>query len=113
GSAPSLVRVLSVGLFWKRGVGCRSLHLCSAAHQNPAVWQRSSRCEQTVETCAGQTRAIHSQAQSKPRINMNLPRPLASSLADLLRCGFRLDVDARFRLLGAGHMRILWSPEYH
>jgi hypothetical protein len=44
---------------------------------------------------------------------MNLPRPLACSLADTLRRGFRLDVDARFRPLGGDHMRILWSPEYH
>jgi hypothetical protein len=44
---------------------------------------------------------------------MNLPRPLACSLADTLRRGFRLDVDARFRPLGGDHMRILWPPEYH
>ena len=44
---------------------------------------------------------------------MNLPRPLACSLADTLRCGFRLDVDARFRPLGGDHMRILWPPEFH
>jgi hypothetical protein len=44
---------------------------------------------------------------------MNLPRPLASSLADTFRRGFRLDVDARFRPLGGNHMRILWPPEYH
>jgi hypothetical protein len=34
---------------------------------------------------------------------MNLPRPLACSLADTLRRGFRLDVDARFRPLGGDH----------
>jgi hypothetical protein len=44
---------------------------------------------------------------------MNLPRPLARSLADTLRRGFRLDVDVRFRPPGGDHMGILWPPEYH